>query len=553
MNELGNHLWQSTIFAAAVAALSFALRKNRARARYWLWLAASLKFVVPFSVLLSLGARLDVPAVAPLPVLPALTVEQITTSFAPVYMPPQPTAARWWPAPLAAVWLAGVLLLAVRWGRAWFELHRLRRAARPLPIAFPIPVLETSSTVEPGVFGLFRPVLLLPEGLGDRLAPEQLDAVLAHELSHVDAHDNLTGALHVAVATVFWFHPAVWFIGRRLIEERERACDEAVLHQGKRPETYAQGILSICRFYKEAPACAAGVTGADLKRRIREIMARRVSRRLTVARKALLATAGFAAVSVPVVIGILRAQTLPPPPAYTYEVVSIKRNVSGENNSMLAPGAQGGMRGTNVTAMLLMTHAYDVRDYQFVGAPGWVDSERFDLHFTPDKPDVSPSPGMPRGQLAGWFERSRHRLRAILRDRFGLVLRAETRDMPMYALMVDRKGHKLKQAANSAEIHLKTGNQQMSGTAVHMKMVADSLAGIIGRYVADETGLDDLYDLAFEWTATQVVPDDSEGATRAGGVSLFTAVTEQLGLKLVSKRGKVPVFVVEKVEKPSEN
>jgi uncharacterized protein (TIGR03435 family) len=267
----------------------------------------------------------------------------------------------------------------------------------------------------------------------------------------------------------------------------------------------------------------------------------------------MLVAAGLAAVSVPVVIGVLRAQTLPPPPAYTYEVVSIKRNVSGENNSMLGPGAQGGMRGTNITALQLLMHAYDARDYQFVAAPGWATSERFDLHFTPDKPDVSPSPGMPREQLAGWFERSRHRLRAILRDRFGLVLRAEVREMPMFALTVDRKGHKLKPAADSTRMHLRAGNQQMSGTAANMKMVSDSLAGIVGRYVANETGLDDLYDFEFEWTQTRVVPDESESATAAGGVSLYTALTEQLGLKLVPKRGPVPVYVIEKIEKPGEN
>jgi uncharacterized protein (TIGR03435 family) len=554
MNELCNHLWQSTIFSAIVALAAFALRRNPARARYWLWLAASLKFLVPFSALMSPISQLDLRAAAPLPALPAITVEQITTSFAPVYIPPQAPSLRWWPWVLAAVWLAGAIVLAVRWTRSWIQLHRLRRRARPLSVVFPIPVLETAAAVEPGVFGLLRPVLLMPDGLGERLTPEQLDAVLAHELAHVEARDNLTGLLHIAVSILFWFHPAVWWIGRRLMEERELACDEAVLRRGNLPETYAQSILSICRFYRESPLpCAPGVTGADLKRRIREIMSSRVALRLTLVRKLLLAAAGVTALSVPLVIGILRAQTLPPPPQFTYEVVSIKRNVTGESNSMLGPGAQGGMRGTNITALMLLTHAYDARDYQFVGAPGWVTSERFDLHFTPDKPDVSPSPGMSREELAGWFERSRHRLRAILRDRFGLVLRAEVRDMPMFALTVDRKGHKLKPAADRAKMHLRTGRQQMSGTAVHMKMVADSLAGTIGRYVANETGLDDLYDFQLEWTATTVVPDENEAATLAGGVSLYTALTEQLGLKLVSKRGPVPVYVVEKIERPGEN
>jgi uncharacterized protein (TIGR03435 family) len=446
------------------------------------------------------------------------------------------------------------LVLAVRWGRSWRELHRLRRGARRLSLDFPVPVVATDTAIEPGVFGLLRPVLLLPEGLDQRLAPEQLEAVLAHEFCHVKARDNLTGALHVAVASIFWFHPAVWWIGRRLIEERERACDEAVLRQGKRPETYAQGILNICKFYKESPLlCASGVTGADLKRRIREIMALRASQRLSLARKAMLAAAGFAALSVPVVIGILRAQTLPPAPEYTYEVVSIKPNRSGDGNSWMGPGAQGGMRGTNVTVMSMLTQAYDAREYQFVGAPGWVNTEHFDIHFTPDKPDVAPAPGIPRPQLEAWFNRSRHRLRAILRDRFGLVLRAETRDMPMYALTVDKKGHKLKPAANPSQMNIMVNQRKISGSASHMKMLSDSLAQVVGRYVANETGLDDLYDFQVEWTPTRAVPDESEAASPGGGASIFTALTEQLGLKLVAKRGPVPVFAVEKVEKPSEN
>jgi uncharacterized protein (TIGR03435 family) len=256
---------------------------------------------------------------------------------------------------------------------------------------------------------------------------------------------------------------------------------------------------------------------------------------------------------VPVVIGILRAQTLPPAPEYTYEVVSIKPNRSGDGNSWMGPGAQGGMRGTNVTVMSMLTQAYDAREYQFVGAPGWVNTEHFDIHFTPDKPDVAPAPGIPRPQLEAWFNRSRHRLRAILRDRFGLVLRAETRDMPMYALTVDKKGHKLKQAANPAQMNIMVNQRKISGSASHMKMLSDSLAQVVGRYVANETGLDDLYDFQVEWTPTRAVPDESEAASPGGGASIFTALTEQLGLKLVAKRGPVPVFAVEKVEKPSEN
>jgi uncharacterized protein (TIGR03435 family) len=559
MGELGNHLWQSTLFAAAVAAACFALRKNGARARYWLWLAASIKFLVPFSLLVGLGTRVEVRIVPP--AVPAMRVEQVSTSFAPAtavvrtaYHAP---ATAWWPRALAAVWLAGSLLFGLRWMRRWLALRAVRRQGRAVPLDFPIPVVIARSGIEPGVFGIVRPVLLIPEGLAATLAPEQLETVLAHELCHVRSRDNLTAALHIVVGTIFWFHPAVWWIGRRLIEERERACDEAVLGQGSRPETYAQGILNICKFYAELPLpCASGVTGADLKRRIREIMTRRVALRLTLARKLALAAAGLAAVFTPLIIGVLRAQTLPPPPAYGYEVVSIKPSAPGETASRFGPGPQGGIRSQNTAVMMMLTFAYDVRDYQFVGVPGWVRSDRYDISFTPDKPEGAPGPGMSRQQLEGMFNRNRQRMQAVLRDRFNLVLRAETRELPIYALTVARNGPKLTPTTDPKAMHLSMSRGKITAAAVDLKMLADSLAGLAGRFVANETGLSGSYDFTLEWTPDAPPqpkqPGDPVEANETGP-SIFTALTEQLGLKLESKKGPVPVFVIEKITKPTEN
>ena len=85
--------------------------------------------------------------------------------------------------------------------------------------------------------GLFRPILLLPADITERLQPRELQAILAHELCHVRRRDNLTSAIHMIVEAVFWFYPLVWWIGARLVEERERACDEAVLSLGNEPTT----------------------------------------------------------------------------------------------------------------------------------------------------------------------------------------------------------------------------------------------------------------------------------------------------------------------------
>jgi beta-lactamase regulating signal transducer with metallopeptidase domain len=101
--------------------------------------------------------------------------------------------------------------------------------------------------------------------------------------------DNLFAALHMLVEALYWFWPPVWWLGARMITERERACDEAVLRSGSDPQVYAEGILKVCKHYVSSPlACASGISGADLKRRMEEIMENTVVARLNLARKAML-------------------------------------------------------------------------------------------------------------------------------------------------------------------------------------------------------------------------------------------------------------------------
>jgi bla regulator protein blaR1 len=550
MTEVTNHLWQSTLFAVLVAASAFALRSNRAEIRYWLWLTASLKFLIPFSLLVTVGSRVELPADTP--AMLALTVEQISSSFAPV--PPVPTSqpqmsTPWWPKALAMVWLFGAIILLARWFRQWLAIRTALKGASRLPLPAPIPVLSSSCRIEPGVFGILRPVLLMPEGITNNLSAGELGAILDHEMAHVERRDNLTAALHMVVQAAFWFHPLVWWIGAKLVEERERACDESVLERGSQPDVYAHGILNVCKFYVESPLpCASGVTGSDLKKRIREIMTHRVSLRLTFAHKAMICSAALAAVAVPLAIGILRAQSLPPPPQYTYEVVSIRPSAPGNPNSSLGPGPQGGVRVQNNTVMQLMTFAYDVRDYQFSGAPGWVKSDRFDLTMTPDKPEITPNPGMARAQVEGVFNRHRQRMQAVLRDRLGLVLRAETKALPVYALTVAKGGHKLAPPTERG-FGMRTGRDRIAASGASIKQLTDSLSSLLGRPVINETGLEGPFDFNLQWTPDAQLATPGENA----GASIFAAIQEQLGLKLESKKGPVSVFVVEKIEKPSEN
>ena len=463
------------------------------------------------------------------PSLHAVTVQQISTYFSPVSAPARTTFQ--WPLVLGAIWAAGGLFLLARWFRSW----RGMKTAR----------------LEPGVVGIFRPVLILPEGLADSLTEEQLQAVIAHESRHIECHDNLTAALHMCVECLFWFHPLVWWIGARLIEERERDCDEAVLRQGSQPGVYARSIVQVCESYIESPlACAAGISGSDLKKRIREIMTWRGSPPVTLRAKALLAAAMLAAISIPLVIGVLRAQTLPPPPAYGYAVVSIHKAAPDQTRVGFGPGPQGGLRTMNTSVMMMVTFAYSVADYQIVGAPGWVSSERYDVTLTPEKADVAPGENSSLKEVMSSQDRNKQRLQAVLRDRFGLVLRAETHELPVYALVQAKGGAKLAvhPSDNPRASFYRTGPGHVEGNGASISMLTGMLSRELGHPVNDETGLGGQYDFKIDYT-----PDSqlSDGAN--AGPSIFTALTDQLGLRLESKKGPVQVYVIEKIEHPSEN
>jgi TonB family protein len=297
-----NHLWQSTLIVVLVAALCHWLRRDGAHVRYWLWWIASLKFLVPFSLLTAIGARLagDSP-VGFVPEIWTFRAEVVARPFAEA---PSPGVL------LLFVWAAGSMALIARWIAGATRLRALLSRAEPDPTVLVdgsrrIRVYRSSERIEPGIVGIFRPVLLLPRSIDEQLKPAQLEAVLTHEIGHVRRRDNLTSALHMLVEAAFWFHPFVWWIGARLIDERERACDELVVASGHDREIYAEGILDVCEHYAATPLrCAAGISGSDLKRRITQIMRYQRMKSLQLAKKALLGVAALAALVAPLVAGL---------------------------------------------------------------------------------------------------------------------------------------------------------------------------------------------------------------------------------------------------------
>jgi bla regulator protein BlaR1 len=564
LSLLANHLWQSSLFAVAAWLLTLALKKNRAAIRYSIWLAASVKFLIPFSWLVQVGDQFawrESPAVRQTQFY--FMVHDVSRPFG-ASVPAMPFATSAGPASIAfveilllGVWLCGFATCLIVWLRQWRRVRAALRTATPLPLNLPIEAMSSHTRLEPGVFGIRRPVLLLPQGITDRMNPTQLDLIVAHELCHVRRRDNLTAALHMLVESVFWFNPLLWWIRERLVEERERACDEEVLKMAGDPNDYAEGILNVCKFYLSSPlVCASGVSGSDLKKRIEAIVENRAASGLNLSRKMLLTAAGLAAVCGPVTIGVLGAVPSPGQVQHEamavspkeFEVASIKIH-KGPDEGFHITGDRGLWRAINVPPKFLVEIAYDLRPGQLIGAPKWIETEHYDIE---GKFAGGRGPA-PKVDGIGPY------LQSLLADRFQLKFHNETRDMPVYVLSVSKTGVKLMPSDPSAagpQIRMRMG--QLNFTKVRMEAFARELSRQLGRPVLDETDLPGLYDFDLSFSPELPVGGGPERPLepRAPGndaPAIFTAVQEQLGLKLDSKKAPIQLLVIDRIEKAEEN
>jgi bla regulator protein blaR1 len=602
LQPLANHLWQSTLFAAIAGLLTLALRRNRAQIRYCLWLSASVKFLIPFSLLVMAGshfARSYVPAAAP-SVLPA-AVEQITQPFvvtAPLVT--MPSHAGWvagaLPAMLCGAWAIGFLILVASWWKRWRRMHTELRTATAVTLPGGVRVLSSPAFREPGVFGVWRPVLLLPEGIAGELTSQQLEAILAHELCHIRRRDNLAMTIHMVVEALFWFHPLVWWLGARLLEERERACDEDVLAAGNEPEVYAEGILKICELYlSEQVPCVAGVTGANLEKRIEQIMSQRIVQKLDGRKKLLLAAAGVLALAAPIVVGtmhapLLRAQTASQsqnaPATMKFEVASVKPTSSNETpytNFPLGPGdvyvRNGGyFSARGVPLMTYILFAYKIMgnmaQYLIPRLPDWTKTENFDIEARAEG-----DPGK---------DEMRMMMRSLLAERFKMAVHYENRNVPVFAFVLVKSGKTGPQLqshsgdapcptepASTSTSAIVNGTPQFcngiyglppsmpgrlhfGGRNVTIAFIADSFsAGAnLGRPMVDQTGLSGRFDFSLEWAQDVRGTGLSPGKDFQPDPSAPTfeeALREQLGIKLQSTKASISVLVVDHVERPSGN
>jgi uncharacterized protein (TIGR03435 family) len=263
----------------------------------------------------------------------------------------------------------------------------------------------------------------------------------------------------------------------------------------------------------------------------------------------------------PLLVSVLSAQVVKSDgPKPQFEVATVRPNKSGESGASLGPRPGGRLNGTNQTARNLIRNAFNVQPYQLIGGPDWMDSDRFDIVAKAADTDLDAKVMLPGPQ------QYMLRLQSLLEDRFKMATHWETRELPVYALVVATEGKlgpKLKVHAGECDRARSGGppppgspaffcgtrgnmtptSAKVTGVGIALDGFARNLSGQTGRYIINKTGLTGSYDLELEFT-----PDQSADNV---GPSLFTAMQEQLGLKLDSQRAPVEVLVIDRLERPT--
>jgi beta-lactamase regulating signal transducer with metallopeptidase domain/tetratricopeptide (TPR) repeat protein len=328
------HLAACSAVAVVAVAATLLLRGQRAAWRHAILFVALMRFAVPTEWLSEVGRGMVKVAPARLGALEGLG--WLLTGPGGRTTPRIRGVGRPAGLPYEAIWMIGVGVCLALWTRrarrripavraaSGFEAAVFARAAGAVAAELRI----VAGDLAPGAWGFLRPVVLLPDGLSAELTGAELEAVLAHEVAHAQRRDNLLAAMAHAVVCVFWFHPLVWWMERRMLAERETACDELVLSQGTPARDYATGILKVCRMSFAGAAGYAGVNGSNLKLRMEHIMSVDLNRTSSRAARALLAVLLALVAMVPACGGYLQAQQqqqqVPPPMARrTPEVVEM--------------------------------------------------------------------------------------------------------------------------------------------------------------------------------------------------------------------------------------
>ena len=211
----------------------------------------------------------------------------------------------------------------------------------------------------------------------------------------------------------------------------------------------------------------------------------------------------------------------------------------------------GTFTATGMTARNCIGLAYDVQPFQIEGAPSWVADQRYDVVAK-----------LPDGMVKGAHDPDRlplmrAALQALLADRFQLTIHRETKPVPGYGLVVAKGGFRLKETTDDGRgLNINSDRGKLTAQRISIATLARNLSGNLGSPVVDLTGIKGVFDLKLEWTPDEVQSRGkpaAEAAEPSSGPSIFTALQEQLGLKLEKQKAPAEMIVIDKLEKPAEN
>jgi uncharacterized protein (TIGR03435 family) len=563
-----NSLWQAAIVAALVwLALRFLPRFNvdlNAATRYAIWWAAlAVVLILPVAPAILRAMRTRPPTVTPNAAVSSRAAQLPETPTEPVIITVTPERTARWPLAIVAIWAAILLFRLGQITRSYFYLRGVKMRAEASPIPLPTSSrradpLISRDIASPMAVGFARPAVILPESLLDELSEPELEHVLLHEMAHLAGYDDWSNLAMRLLGAAFALHPVAVWILRCIEREREMVCDDWVVARTSDARPYAATLARLfeLRWSKRSEALAPGLfgRGTSVGNRIEMLLrrGRTFSPRLAgggVATSALLLAILMTAVSfAPHWVAFARAKL-------AFEVASIKPGEPDSNRVSLGirPGNRFGT--TNASLKTLIGFAFDLRDHQISGGPNWITSARFNIDAKPDPAIVIAPPPNGTAQM-------REMVQSLLADRFKLAFHHETREEPVYELVVDKGGPKLKETMVTDPkqgFGLRMGMAEINATATSVAMLANQLSQRLGRSVIDKTGLTGKYDFVLKWTPDALPVggpprgDDREPAPDPNGPSIFGALQQDLGLKLQSAKGPVEVLIIDHAEKPDAN
>jgi bla regulator protein BlaR1 len=450
-------------------------------------------------------------------------------------------AARW-PAWVLAAWAALCFFRLAQIGRSYVYLRGVKRRAIASqealpPIARPAQLLLSNEIASPMAVGFLHPAVILPESLPGDLAQPEMEHVLLHEVAHIARKDDWTNLLARLLGAALALHPVAWWILRQIEREREIACDDWVVARTGSARPYARSLarMSELRLSKrgaaEGEALASGIFGGGsrLGERIEMLLERgRVfSPRASMSRVA----ASVVALLGCTIAGALAPRWIAFAQRQEFEAATVKPGDPDIHGTMTST-PPGKLVMKNITLREAVRMAYHLNEPELFGGPKWVDTEHFDIEGKTASP-------VPRDQIM-------QMLQSLLADRFKVKVHRETRELPVYALTIAKNGPKLPTAA-TPDGGISSAPRNVTAKGAMIDTLVRMLGDLLMRPVLNRTGLEGIYNIRLDFAPLEGVGDDTPAP------SLFTAIQEQLGLKLEATKGPVEVLVIDSAEKPDAN